>query len=234
MFIDYKKIYGDWSYAGKLSVDPAKTALIIIDMQKGMLSTDLDGYLRAYSKILTVDLSYFMKCVKTRVIPSIAKLLAFFRERSMRVVHVWCASNAADLSDMPPAKAKWIHRLEEKAGHELYRAWQPETQIVEELAPRQGEPVVMKRLACSFWKTELEFLLLNAGVETLIMTGVNANGCVFETCVSGSNLGFQQVLVSDATTAFHPDLEQFVFEMFPVQFGFVKTADQVIDLLNRR
>ena len=199
-------------------------------MQRGMLSTEVDGYLRAYSKILTVDLSYFLKRVKTRVIPSIARLLALFRGQGIRVVHVWCASSSADLSDMPPAKAKWIRRLEEKAGHELYRSWQPETQIVEELAPRQGEVVVMKRLACSFWKTELEFILRNAGVETLIMTGVNTNGCLFETCVSGSNLGFQQVLVSDATAAFHPDLEQFVFEMFPVQYGFVKTVDETVDL----
>jgi len=231
MFIDYKKIYGDWSYAGKLSVDPGKTALVIIDMQKGMLSTEVDGYLRAYSKILTVDLTYFMKRVKTRVIPSIARLLALFRRQGMRVIHVWCASSSADLGDMPPAKAKWIRRLEEKAGHELYRSWQLETQIIDELAPLQGEAVVMKRLACSFWKTELEFILRNAGVETLIMTGVNANGCLFETCVSGSNLGFQQVLVSDATAAFHPDLENFVFEMFPVQYGFVKTADEVVGLL---
>ena len=231
MIIDYKKIYGDWSYAGELDMDPQKTALVIVDMQKGMLSTNFDGYLRAYSQILTVDLTYFQNRIREQVIPSLARLLAHFRKRSMRVYHVWCASNDAHLSDMPPAKAKWIRRLEAVAGHQIYRAWQPEMQIVDELAPRQGEPVVMKRLACSFWKTELEFILRNAGVQTLVMTGVNTNGCLFETCVSASNLGFEQVLVNNATAAFHPDLENFVFEMFPVQFGSVKTADEVVGLL---
>ena len=228
MFIDYKKIYGDWSYAGELEVDPTTTALVIIDMQRGMISTKPDGYARAYSKMLPVDMTYFMDRCEQVVTPTIRRLLDLFRERKMKVVHVWCASDASDLSDMPPAKAKWIRRLEEVAGHEVYRAWQPETQIIEALAPQQGESTVMKRLACSFWKTELEFILKNAGIETLIMTGVNANGCVFETCVSGSNLGFNQVFVSDATAAFHPDLEQMVFEMFAVQYGFVRTSGEVV------
>jgi len=232
MHIDHKAIYGDWSYAGTLEVHPQTTALVIIDMQRGMMSTDVDGYLRAYSQMMPVDLTHFMERCANVVTPTIARLLALFRERKMRIVHVWCASASADLGDMPPAKAKWIRRLEAVAGHQIYRAWQPEMQIVDELAPLHGEPLVMKRLACSFWKTELEFILKNAGVETLIMTGINANGCVFETCVSASNLGFNQVLVSDATAAFHPDLEQLVFEMFPVHYGFVRTADQVVEILS--
>lgn len=230
MIIDYKKIYGDWSYAPKLVTDPTRTALVIIDMQTGMISTKPDGYARAYSKMLPVDMTYFMDRCERLVTPTIKRLLDFFRERKMKIVHVWCSSDSADLSDMPPAKAKWIKRLEEVAGHELYRSWHPETQIVDALSPQEGESVVMKRLACSFWKTELEFILKNAGIDTLIMTGVNTNGCVFETCISGSNLGFNQVLVQDATAAFHPDLEEFVFEMFPIQYAYVKTADEVADL----
>ena len=92
----------------------------------------------------------------------------------------------------------------------------------------------MKRMASSFWNTELEFILRNAGIESLIMTGLNTNGCVFETSISGSNLGFKQILVSDATAAFHPDLEQLIFEMYGVHYGFVRKADEVVALMEQQ
>ena len=103
MHIDYKSIYGEWAYPGELMIDPTRTALVIIDMQASMMSTKPDGYLRAYSMMMPVDLTYFMDRCKQVVTPTIRRLLEFFREHKRKIVHVWCSSDTTDLSDIPPA-----------------------------------------------------------------------------------------------------------------------------------
>ena len=56
--VDHKAIYGDWAYSADFTIDPEKTALLIIDMQAGFLFEDGGNYIEAYSKGLRVDLFY--------------------------------------------------------------------------------------------------------------------------------------------------------------------------------
>ncbi len=226
--IDHSSIYGSWGYSKDFEINIATTALLVVDMQAGMVSLDCDNYLKAYSKALPVDLSYFVERVKKTSTPNVQKLIGFFRDSGMKVVHVWTASETADFSDMPPSKARWLKRLEKMTGIDIYKAWQPDVQIMPVAAPKQGELVVLKKTGSAFNNTGLHFCLQNMGIETLVLVGGNTNGCVFETSVYAGELGYDNILVSDATHSFHPDLQAMAEEIFRVHYGMVWSTEEVM------
>lgn len=227
-FVDYNSIYGDWGYMKDFAIDPAKTALLIVDAQAGMLFPDVNNYMKAYSQVLPLDFCYFVERVRQVTLPNIKRLLEFFREKGLRVVHVWTASETEDFSDFRPGKRRWLLKLQELTGMDIYKAWQPEVQIIPEVAPIGHELVVLKKTGSAFNHTTLDEILRNMGIETLVIVGGNTNGCVFETSVYAAELGYNNILVDDATHAFHPDLHNQIVEMFPVMYGIVRTTDEVI------
>ena len=226
--VDYNSIYGEWGYNLGFPIDLARTAVMIIDMQPMALFPEANNYLKAFSQLMPVDLTYFVERVRNITVPNTQRLLSFFREASLRVVHVWTAAETDDFSDMPPSKARWLKTIEEKTGMDIYKAWQPEVQIMPECAPEGHELVVLKKTGSAFNQTLLHFCLQNMGIETLVIVGGNTNGCVFETSVFASELGYNNILVSDATHAFHPDLQSEVEEIYKVHYGLVWTTDELI------
>lgn len=227
--VDYESIYGEWGYNKGFPIDPATTALLVVDMQPMALYPEANNYMKAYSQLMPVDLTYFVDRVKKVTVPNIHRLQQFFREAGLRVVNVWTAAETEDFSDMPPSKARWLRTIEEKTGMNIYKAWQPEVQIMPECAPAGHEVVVLKKTGSAFNHTLLHFTLQNMGIQTLVVVGGNTNGCVFETSVFSSELGYNNVLVSDASHAFHPDLQREAEEIYRVHYGMVWTTDQVIE-----
>jgi ureidoacrylate peracid hydrolase len=226
--VDYKSIYGDWGYNKGFPINPATSALLIVDMQPMALFPDANNYMQAYSQLMPVDLTYFVQRVRTLTVPNIQRLLEFFRKSRLRVVHIWTAAETEDFSDMPPSKARWLRTMQEKTGMDIYKAWQPEVKIMPECAPREHEIVVLKKTGSAFNQTLLNFYLQNMGIETLVICGGNTNGCVFETSVFSSELGYNNILVSDASHAFHPDLQAEAEEIYRVHYGLVWMTDEVI------
>lgn len=229
--VDYASIYGEWGYNKGFPIDVRTTALLIVDMQPMALFPDANNYMKAYSQLMPVDLTYFVDRVRTLTVPNIQRLLQFFREAGLRIVHIWTAAETEDFGDMPPSKARWLRTMEDKTGMNIYKAWQPEVQIMTECAPVGHEVVILKKTGSAFNQTRLHFLLQNMGVQTLVIGGGNTNGCVFETSVFSSELGYNNILVSDATHAFHPDLQTEAEEIYRVHYGLVWTTDQVISNL---
>lgn len=228
-FVDYKSIYGDFTYnTPGFSISPRKTALLIIDVQAGMLFPDANNAVKAYSRILPLDFSYFVERVRTVTIPNIQRLLRFFRETELRVVHTWVASETEDFSDFRPRKQRLLLEVQDLSGMDIYKAWQPEMKIIPEVAPVGHELVMLKKGASAFNNTPLDETLRNMGIDTLVLVGGNTNGCLFQTAVYAAELGYSNILVDDAAHAFHPDLHNQVIEMFPVMYGLVRTTDEII------
>lgn len=226
--VDYPGIYGEWGYNRGFPVSPTTTALLTIDMQAAMLYLDANNYMKAYSQLMPVDLTYFVNRVRTLTVPNIRRLQQFFRQANLRVIHVWTAAETEDFGDMPPSKARWLRTIQAKTGMNIYKSWQPEVQIMAECQPTGHELVIMKKTGSAFNQTPLHFLLQNMGVDTLVIVGGNTNGCVFETSVFASELGYNNILVSDASHAFHPDLQAEAEEIYKVHYGLVWTTDEVI------
>lgn len=152
-----------WPYDESLR--PENTALIIIDMQ-----TDFCGK-GGYIDLLGYDISAARRCIDP-----ISALLAKMRKLNFHVIHTR-EGHRPDLSDLPPNK-----RFRSRqggagisdpgpCGRVLVRG-EPGWDIIEELKPLPGEPIIDKPGKGSFYATDLELLLRTSQIKNLILTGI--------------------------------------------------------------
>lgn len=155
-------------------VEPAQTALLLIDMQHDFV--ERDGLFGS----LGIDLSMY-----ERTRPRLAVLLAAARERGVLVVHVQNTALPGRMSDSP-AQLRFnlkMHELARRDGPPL-RYTVPGTpghEFVPELRPVAGEAVVRKYRSSGFWGTNLELLLRSNGIRTVVVGGCTTEGCVEST-----------------------------------------------------
>ena len=235
--IDFKKIYadiyGDYGYTEKPQTDAEKTALVVIDMQTAFIDPAI-GTARAYDKMTKSGAAYFAQRVREQVIPNHQKLLRYFREKGMLVVYITTWSETEDLRDMPRYQRMIIRKREEAVGEQTYRKWNKGMGVCPEIAPQDHEQVLPKRSASAFGTSVLDYVLKNAGIETLVLTGVNTNGCVFETLVVGKNMGYDFIMPSDATACFAPVLQAEAENWISRHFALVLNTEETIELLTGR
>ena len=168
--IEGKEVFTD---LGEL-VDPAHTALLLIDMQHDFV--DPDGLFGR----LGIDLSMYDT---TR--PRLAALLAAAREGGVLVVHVQNTALPGRRSDSP-AQIRFnmrMHELARRDGPPL-RYTVPGTPghaFVPDLAPLADEVVVAKYRSSGFWGTNLELVLRSNGIKTVVVGGCTTEGCVEST-----------------------------------------------------
>ncbi|MEM9328766.1 MAG: cysteine hydrolase family protein [Bacteroidota bacterium] len=109
------------------------------------------------------------------------ELLSFFRTKGWPIYHVRHDSTNPE-SPLVPGKP----------GHEINA----------HVAPNEGEPVFSKTVNSGFIGTALEATLKAAGITQLVIAGLTTEHCISTTTRMAANLGFENILVSDATAAF--------------------------------
>lgn len=155
-------------------VDPAHTALLLIDMQRDFV--DPEG---AFG-LLGVDLSMYRESL-----PMLAGLLRAARRAPVLVIHVQNTTLPGRISDSP-AQIRFNLRMHggmRQDGVPLRYSVDgtPGHAFVRELAPDAGELVVRKHRSSAFWGTNLELLLRSNGIKTVVIGGCTTEGCVEST-----------------------------------------------------
>ena len=193
--------------------DPAKAALVVIDMQRDFLEPG------GFGETLGNDLTPVRA-----IVPTVAALIGLFRKRGWLIVHTR-EDHLPDLSDCPPAKrerGKPTLRIGDEGamGRILIRG-EPGAQIVPELAPAAGEIVIDKPGKGMFYATEIGELLKARGVRQLVFAGVTTEVCVQTSMREANDRGYENLLIEDATASYFPQFKEATLAMIRAQGAIV-------------
>lgn len=204
----------------------AMTALILIDMQRDFLEPG------GFGAMLGNDVTL----LRGAIAPC-QRLLAAARGAGIPIIHTR-EGHRPDLSDAPPAKlnrGRGTRRIGDPGpmGRILIRG-EPGHDIIPELAPIPGEPVLDKPGKGAFYQTDLGLILANASIRTLIVAGVTTEVCVHTTVREANDRGYECLVVSDATASYFPEFHRVALEMVAAQnsiFGWVADSATVCSAL---
>jgi nicotinamidase-related amidase len=106
--------------------------------------------------------------------------------------------------------------------------------VIDELYPEPGEPIVEKFGYGAFHDTNLDDLLKARRVKSVLVTGTVTQICVEETARESSKRGYRTTIISDAVSSYMPDLHAAVLKNFALKFGWVSPASEVIHELRQQ
>jgi nicotinamidase-related amidase len=180
------------------TVDPARTALLVMDLQPAVL-----GMLAEADDLLS----------------RVNAAIGVVRGHGGHVGYVRVAFEEADLAAIPE------HSRFFTAAAGL-PADSPATQVDHRVAPQPGDIVVRKTRVGAFSTTDLDERLRANDISTVILAGISTSGVVLSTVRDAHDRDYRVVVLSDATADRHPHVHQFLTEhIFPTQAGVITTAE---------
>jgi len=205
-----------------IGIDPDRTAVVMIDMQRDFLMSG------GFGEALGNDVSR----LKAAVQPC-ASLLEVARARRMLIVHTR-EGHRPDMSDAPKAKVERgapSMRIGATGpmGRILIRG-EPGHDIIPELYPREGEPIVDKPGKGAFYATDLHLILQNKGIENLLVCGVTTEVCVHTTVREANDRGYRCIVPADCCASYFPEFHEMGIRMIKAQggiFGWVSDSTRV-------
>ncbi|MET4575277.1 cysteine hydrolase family protein [Ottowia thiooxydans] len=169
-------------------IDPKKTAMIVVDMQNDFVA---EGVPMQSAQALAM-------------VPRLAETLSFCRQKGIKViytahVHRKDGSDMGLYDDLYPPIASGASLVDETPGVDIYPA----------LAPAPGEHVIKKHRYSGFFATDLDLMLREWGIDTVIISGTTTENCCLSTAREAMFLNYKTVFLSDATGTFdYPDVGQ--------------------------
>jgi nicotinamidase-related amidase len=193
--------------------DVATTALVLIDMQRDFIEPG------GFGETLGNDVSLL-----EAIVPATRAALLAWREAGGLVVHTREA-HQADLSDCPPAKRNrgnpTLRIGDEGPMGRILVAGEPGNQIIDALAPIDGELVIDKPGKGAFYATGLHELLRQRGITHLLFGGVTTEVCVQTSMREANDRGYDSLLLEDCTESYFPAFKAATLDMVRAQGGIV-------------
>jgi nicotinamidase-related amidase len=193
--------------------DVAKTALVLIDMQRDFIEPG------GFGETLGNDVSLL-----EAIVPATQRALRAWREAGGLVVHTREA-HRADLSDCPPAKRNrgnpTLRIGDEGPMGRILVMGEPGNQIIDALAPAEGELVIDKPGKGAFYATGLHETLQQRGITHLLFGGVTTEVCVQTSMREANDRGYDSLLLEDCTESYFPAFKAATLDMVRAQGGIV-------------
>lgn len=201
--------------------DPAHSALIVIDMQNEIVSTQ-GGYNRP-------DRSRPPDPARSALVPKfqqevehIQRLVRAARQSHVMVIYTEYIHRDSSGHMVVNGPETWCHLREPWVSCVTGGTW--EAAIIRDLAPQPGEVIIEKSRGDSFYNTYLDDLLREKGITNVLLTGTAGGGCVLATAFGAMERGYYPVFVIDAV-----DDEQFVQLVVKGRWPIYK-SDQILDV----
>jgi len=204
-----------------ITLDPARTAVVAIDMHRGHLDP----------AVATLPLPA-ERCGP--VIKRAAALFADVRGAGVPIVHVVTEyRDSAEIAANPFWKAAHDDPTKARKGilrHNL--AGGPGTEIMDELRDARDLVVRGKKRYSSFHGTDLEFVLRRLGVDTLILAGINTSSCVLNAGFDATNRDFRVVIAADAVDSMDgEEMHRFALRLMAATVGWPLDNAQILRAL---
>lgn len=191
--------------ADKLEINFEKTAIVVIDLQKGITAIPTEPY------------------SSNTVIENTAKLLSAVRKNNMPVflVHV------TPSPDMKDALRPISETSFQMSGYNP--AW---SEFVPELNIQPSDFLITKHQWGAFYGTELDLQLRRRGINTIILCGIAANFGVESTARFAFEFGFNQIFVYDAMAARSKEEHEYPIKYIFPRLGLIRSAAEVLKALS--
>lgn len=201
-------------------LNPSNTALLIVDMQ--YLDADPDEGLVKIAKDKGINeiIEYYPDRLRL-ITNNIARLIERCRNEGYEVIYTKIEALTKDGRD----KSK-IHKdlLDYSKGTK-------DTEIIEELKPLDDEIVLTKTCSGVFNGTNINQLLINLGIQNLIITGVVTNQCVDTAVRDAADRGFNVILVEDGCAAVTKELHEATIEILAGVYARVKSTEDLLKIM---
>jgi nicotinamidase-related amidase len=184
------------------TINPRRTALLVMDYQLGIVGTIEDSDILLARAGQAIDL---------------------VRGRGGHIGYVRVAFTDADLEAIPPTSRMGARIA---SGPQAFHADSAATQIHDQVAPQNGDIIVRKTRVGAFSTTDLEQQLRDRGIDTLILAGISTSGVVLSTVRDASDRDYRLFVLSDATADPDPEVHAVLMgKVFSRQADVITVAD---------
>lgn len=190
------------SLATMASIDPRRTALLVMDYQAAWIATLSDG---------------------DALLARAAGAIAIARDRGLRVAYVRVAFTKADYAAVPSSNVIFTQLASEPGALDVDA---PRTAIDERVAPEPGDQVIRKTRVGAFARTELDGWLRGLGIDTLVLAGISTSGVVLTTVCEAADLDYRVIVLADACADRDAEIQDvLIHKVFPQRAQVITIAE---------
>jgi nicotinamidase-related amidase len=192
------------SSKASLDIDKTKTALVVIDLQKGIASFPAAPH------------------DSKTVVSNAAKLADAFRRNKMPVFLVHVISSEAER--LNPVSDEQFQR----PGPPRAKDW---AEFMPEIGPKEGDVIITKKQWGAFYGTDLDLQLRRRKLETIVLCGIATNYGVESTARFAYEFGYQQIFAEDAIASMTADMHNASINYVLKRMGRVRSTEQILQAL---